>query len=169
MSNMRTIRVTGKGQIKVRPDTTRITISLEGTWPEYGETLRHSSQDTERLKEAMNNVGRMQMSSSQLEEEINESRSIIKEQQDRISDLEGKLNKLYEDGADAMNLLEEHGVKIDLNGNIKWDAYEGDTISDMIPLISNLTDQYLTIPSEIGSGLTISNDPPDIFCTSSGY
>ena len=79
------------------------------------------------------------------------------------------MNKLYEDGADAMNLLEEHGVKIDLNGNIKWDAYEGDTISDMIPLISNLTDQYLTIPSEIGSGLTISNDPPDIFCTSSGY
>ena len=43
MSNMRTIRVTGKGRLKVRPDTTRITISLEGTWPEYGETLRHSS------------------------------------------------------------------------------------------------------------------------------
>ena len=29
MSNMRTIRVTGKGQIKVKPDTTRITISLD--------------------------------------------------------------------------------------------------------------------------------------------
>ena len=28
MSNMRTIRVTGKGQIKVKPDTTRITMSL---------------------------------------------------------------------------------------------------------------------------------------------
>ena len=57
MSNMRTIRVTGKGQIKVRPDTTRITISLEGTWPEYGETLRHSSQDTERLKDVLSAFG----------------------------------------------------------------------------------------------------------------
>ena len=142
-------------------------VSMYNDWRKFPNETEFGS--IERLKEAMNNVGRMQMSSSQLEEEINESRSIIKEQQDRISDLEGKLNKLYEDGADAMNLLEEHGVKIDLNGNIKWDAYEGDTISDMIPLISNLTDQYLTIPSEIGSGLTISNDPPDIFCTSSGY
>ena len=57
MSNMSTIRVTGKGQIKVRPDTTRITISLEGTWPEYGETLRHSSQDTERLKDVLSAFG----------------------------------------------------------------------------------------------------------------
>ena len=57
MSNMRTIRVTGKGQIKVKPDTTRITISLEGTWPEYGETLRHSSQDTERLKDVLSAFG----------------------------------------------------------------------------------------------------------------
>ena len=54
---MRTIRVTGKGQIKVKPDTTRITISLEGTWPEYGETLRHSSQDTERLKDVLSAFG----------------------------------------------------------------------------------------------------------------
>ena len=57
MSNMRTIRVTGKGQIKVKPDTTRITMFLEGTWPEYGETLRHSSQDTERLKDVLSAFG----------------------------------------------------------------------------------------------------------------
>ena len=30
MSNMRTIRITGKGQIKVHPDMMRITITLEG-------------------------------------------------------------------------------------------------------------------------------------------
>lgn len=53
MSNMRTIRVTGKGQIKVKPDMTRITLSLEGTYPEYGEALRHSSQDTESLKDLL--------------------------------------------------------------------------------------------------------------------
>ena len=50
---MRTIRVTGKGRIKVKPDMTRITLSLEGTYPEYGETLRRSSQDTERLKDLL--------------------------------------------------------------------------------------------------------------------
>ena len=51
MSNTRTIRVTGKGQIKVKPDTTRITMTLEGTYPEYGKALRHSSLNTEQLKD----------------------------------------------------------------------------------------------------------------------
>lgn len=32
MSNMRTIRVTGKVKIKVKPDMTRITMSLEGIY-----------------------------------------------------------------------------------------------------------------------------------------
>ena len=54
---MRTIRVTGKGQIKVRPDMTRITLSLEGTYPEYGEALRRSSQDTEQLKDLLTGFG----------------------------------------------------------------------------------------------------------------
>ena len=54
---MRTIRVTGKGQIKVRPDMTRITLSLEGTYPEYGEALRMSSQDTEQLKNLLTGFG----------------------------------------------------------------------------------------------------------------
>lgn len=44
---MRTIRVTGKGQIKVKPDMTRIAMTLEGLFKDYGETLRHSSKDTE--------------------------------------------------------------------------------------------------------------------------
>lgn len=47
---MRTIRVNGKGQIKVKPDMTRITITLEGMYPDYAETLRHSSEDTDSLK-----------------------------------------------------------------------------------------------------------------------
>lgn len=54
---MRTIRVTGKGQIKVKPDMTRITLSLEGIYPEYGETLRRSSQDNERLKDLLAGFG----------------------------------------------------------------------------------------------------------------
>ena len=54
---MRTIKVTGKGQIKVKPDMTRITLSLEGLYPEYGETLRCSSEDTERLKDLLTGFG----------------------------------------------------------------------------------------------------------------
>ena len=48
---MRTIRVTGKAQLKLKPDTTRITMTLKGTHREYSETLRRSSEDTEKLKD----------------------------------------------------------------------------------------------------------------------
>ena len=54
---MRTIRVTGKGQIKVRPDTTRITLSLEGCSEEYGEALRRSAEETEVLKDLLSGFG----------------------------------------------------------------------------------------------------------------
>ena len=54
---MRTIRVTGKGQIKVRPDMTRITMSLEGLYKDYNETLRLSSQDTETMKDILSGFG----------------------------------------------------------------------------------------------------------------
>lgn len=57
MSNMRTIRVTGKGQIRLRPDTTKIAITLEGVYPEYSEALRHSAQDTECLRDILSNFG----------------------------------------------------------------------------------------------------------------
>ena len=50
---MRTIRVTGKGKIKVHPDMTRIVVTLEGICPEYGETLKRSAEDTEQLKETL--------------------------------------------------------------------------------------------------------------------
>ena len=54
---MRTIRVTGKGQLKVRPDTTRITMTLTGLYPEYGEALCRSAEDTEALKSVLANFG----------------------------------------------------------------------------------------------------------------
>ncbi len=54
---MRTIRITGKGQIKVKPDTTRITMTLTGLEPEYGEALRRSSGDTEALKDLLSGFG----------------------------------------------------------------------------------------------------------------
>lgn len=57
MSNMRTIRITGRGKIRLRPDMTRITITLEGTYPEYSEALRHSAQDTDQIKDILTVFG----------------------------------------------------------------------------------------------------------------
>ena len=54
---MRTIRVTGKGQLRVKPDMTRITLSLEGLYPDYGEALRRSAEDTERIKDLLTELG----------------------------------------------------------------------------------------------------------------
>lgn len=129
-------------------------VSMYNDWRKFPNETEFGS--IERLKEAMNKVSRMQMSSSQLEAEINESRRIIKEQQDRISDLEGKLNKLYEDGADAMNLLEEHGVKIDVEGNVQFDSENVDG-TVMFPLMDDIAGQYITI-SDVGYDLAVCDD-----------
>ncbi len=48
---MRTIRITGKGQIKVKADMTRLTITLEDNCREYSETLKHSSEATKQIKD----------------------------------------------------------------------------------------------------------------------
>ena len=47
---MRTIRVTGKGQLKVHPDTTRITMDLEKVCKDYSDAVEASAKDTEALK-----------------------------------------------------------------------------------------------------------------------
>ena len=54
---MRTIRVTGKGQLKIHPDMTVITIDLKGRYPNYDETLRRSAEDTEKLKDILSEFG----------------------------------------------------------------------------------------------------------------
>lgn len=57
MDNKRTIRVTGKGKIKVHPDVTRITITLEGIYKNYSETMQHSGNDADFLKEIIVKYG----------------------------------------------------------------------------------------------------------------
>lgn len=51
MTNERMIKVTGKGNLKIKPDMTRITITLEGQNKEYDKTLAQFSRDTEALKD----------------------------------------------------------------------------------------------------------------------
>lgn len=47
---MKTIRVTGKGKIKLHPDTTRLTLTLEGLCKDYEKTLQDSAKMTDELK-----------------------------------------------------------------------------------------------------------------------
>lgn len=53
----RTIRVTGKGKISVKPDTIRLRLIMEGIYPEYDETLQRSSEIVELLKELVKKQG----------------------------------------------------------------------------------------------------------------
>ncbi len=57
MNEPRTIRVTGKGMIRFKPDTTRITMTLEGVCPVYAETLKRSASDTEQIRAAISETG----------------------------------------------------------------------------------------------------------------
>ena len=54
---MRMIRVTGKGKIKVHPDTTRIVITLRDKNMDYGKTLKPSAEGTEELKDLLESAG----------------------------------------------------------------------------------------------------------------
>ena len=57
MSGEATIRVTGRGMLKLKPDVTRVMITLTGCYKEYEETLRRSSEDTESLKDVLEKLG----------------------------------------------------------------------------------------------------------------
>lgn len=50
---MRTIRVTGRGSVSVKPDTTCLRITFEGVYKDYEETVRQSAEKTKILREAI--------------------------------------------------------------------------------------------------------------------
>ena len=54
---MRTVRVTGKGEIKVKPDMTRITLMLEDLYQNYDKTLQKSAEDSNSLKKILSGFG----------------------------------------------------------------------------------------------------------------
>jgi len=57
MSIERTIKVTGTGSVSLKPDLTRLNITVRGTYKEYADTLKHSAEDTEALKDALEKLG----------------------------------------------------------------------------------------------------------------
>lgn len=57
MNESRTVRVTGKGMIRLKPDTVELTATLEGMEPGYAETLARSAGDTDRMRDAIESAG----------------------------------------------------------------------------------------------------------------
>ena len=84
-------------------------------WHEFPNASEFSM--VKRLKQAKRDVAKMQreMSENRINGEIEDIRQSIKEAQERIVKLEKDLNDICEKAADAMNLLEENGVKVDLD------------------------------------------------------
>lgn len=54
---MRTIKVTGKGRLKLRPDTTRLTLTLGGAEQAYDAALERSAEETRALASALASAG----------------------------------------------------------------------------------------------------------------
>ena len=87
-------------------------------WDEWSEFPNVSDFSVvKQLQQAKKDVAAMQsqMTHKYIEKDIEEYRKEIKESQEKIAKLEKELNEICEKAADAMNLLEEHGVKIDLD------------------------------------------------------
>lgn len=95
-----------------------------------------------KLLDAKDAVRRMVMEtkSEHIQSTIKSCRDEIVERQNEIAKLEKQMNEIYEEAADAMNLLEEHGIKVDISDPEKW--YErklGEGIQIEYPFN---TDQY---------------------------
>ena len=54
---MRTIRVTGKANLKVVPNQTKVSLTIEGFATEYSKALEQSVRDTKVIKAALESCG----------------------------------------------------------------------------------------------------------------
>lgn len=54
---MRTIRVSGKGKLSLKPDLIELTLRTSGTYKEYSDTIRRSAEQTRILKETLKSAG----------------------------------------------------------------------------------------------------------------
>ena len=57
MENRKTVKVTGRAQVRLTPDRMRVTATLIGVFPAYARALERSAADTEVLKNALAGLG----------------------------------------------------------------------------------------------------------------
>ena len=53
----KTIKITGKGHIKVSPDIMRLNLEIQEVYKDYEETLKMSSEYTETLRNVIQTLG----------------------------------------------------------------------------------------------------------------
>ena len=53
----RTMRVTGKGKLSVKPDTICLAIEVQGVFPDYEKTIKESADQTKVLRESLEKSG----------------------------------------------------------------------------------------------------------------
>jgi polyribonucleotide nucleotidyltransferase len=136
-------------------------------WDEWKEFPDVSDFDmVKRLHQAKKDVAAMQsqMENKYIEQEIEEYRKEIKESQEKIAKLEKELNEICEKAADGMNLLEEHGVKIDLDAKKSDNAYDGtiEGYADDLSINHAYPGQGIMIEPP-PSGTFLSSLPPEAF------
>ena len=57
MEKRKTVKVTGRAQVRLTPDRMRVTVTLTGAFPAYADALERSAADTEGLKDALAGLG----------------------------------------------------------------------------------------------------------------
>lgn len=104
-----------------------------------------SFSEVKFLTTALSTVKYMSKNAGYIEDDIKDLREQIRYRQNEIAELEKKLNVLYEDGANAMNLLEENGVKVSVEGKVEGvEEDDSEYYSMESSLYDYLTGSYIT-------------------------
>jgi len=91
------------------------TVGLYDNWRKFPQAP--TLEIVKQLMSAMECVDKMRYESTHhcIQNGINAQRERIKIIQENIADSEKTLNEIYENAADSLNLLEQYGVKVDLD------------------------------------------------------
>lgn len=113
-----------------------------------------SYKKVEELTKALSAVRDMSRNAEYIENNIQDLREQIRSRQGEIAEMEKNLNDLYENAADAMNLLEENGVNVDDKGKVEGVEDDGsEYISiDGLPGEYYIDSSSLTPCISIGTG-----------------
>ena len=105
-----------------------------------------SANEVAFLTTALSTVRGMSKNAEYIENDIKDLREQIRHMQDEIAGLEKNLNDLYEDAANAMNVLEENGVKVNVEGKVEGVEEEDDSeyFSMGVSPKDYLTSSYIT-------------------------
>ena len=100
------------------------TVALYENWRKFPQAP--TFEIVKRLMAAMVYVDKMRYESTHhcIQNGINAQRERIKIIQENIADSEKTLNEIYENAADSLNLLEQYGVKVDLDEMTEKEADE---------------------------------------------